>query len=153
MFICSMLGRYILQVLLFHEWPKSFTQGSISPNSCGRIMHISLVCLILNNIGTTLSNLLYCEIPYLGSNTWLLCCQPNKIIAWTHFFQVTGFWFVPFICHYECYKLKPVTCEKWDMPLGWWCIYPKQYILYFMCLKRINTTPKHLHYSPELMPG
>ena len=42
--------------------------------------------------------------------------QPNKIKR-NSLFPSDWFWFVPFICYYECYKPKPVTCEKWDMPL------------------------------------
>ncbi len=34
----------------------------------------------------------------------------------SHFSQVTGFGLYHSLCHYECYKLKPVTCEKWDTP-------------------------------------
>ncbi len=32
-------------------------------------------------------------------------------------FTSDWFWFVTFICHYEFYKPKPVTCEMWVTPL------------------------------------
>ncbi len=42
--------------------------------------------------------------------------QPNSSL-----FSSDWFWFVPFICHCECYKPKPVTCEKWDTSLNLLC--------------------------------
>ncbi len=44
-------------------------------------------------------------------NARVIKYQPNPLFA------SDWFWFLTSVCHYECYKPQPVTCEKWVRPL------------------------------------